>query len=162
MYLAFDPLEMLMVLMGQKNVYVELQRHCDTEEERRNQTAVRLAETLNLPLLATNGVRYATVVERELMDVFTCIRNHAKLETAGRLLERNDERALRSGAEMEQFFSDLPEAIHSPSELSSRLDFTLAELGYEFPRYPVPEGETMVSPEAHGRRISKPIWCEAK
>jgi error-prone DNA polymerase len=137
--------EALMALFGRTSVYVELQRHCDSLEERRNQAAVRLADTLNLPLLATNGVRYATTVERELMDVFTCIRNHAKLETAGRLLERNDERALRSGEEMRQLFSDFPEAIHNTSELSARLEFTLAELGYEFPRYPVTEGETMDS-----------------
>src|SRR6266403_2030833 len=138
-------LEMLTVLFGKKNVYVELQRHGDLAEERRNQAAVRLAETLDLPLLATNGVRYATAVERELLDVFTCIRNHAKLETAGRLLERNDERYLRSTEEMRQLFSDLPEAIANTGELSARLEYTLADLGYEFPRYPVPGGETMDS-----------------
>jgi error-prone DNA polymerase len=138
-------LEMLTVLFGKKNVYVELQRHGDLPEERRNQAAVRLAETLDLPLLATNGVRYATAAERELLDVFTCIRNHAKLETAGRLLERNDERYLRSTEEMRQLFSDLPEAIANTRELSARLEYTLADLGYEFPRYPVPAGETMDS-----------------
>src|SRR5229473_446840 len=47
--------------------------------------------------------------------------------------------------EMIQLFSDLPRAIHNTSELSARLGYTLAELGYEFPRYPVPEGETMDS-----------------
>ena len=138
-------LEMLTVLFGKQDVYVELQRHGDLAEERRNQAAVRLAETLDLPLLATNGVRYAKAAERELLDVFTCIRNHAKLETAGRLLERNDERYLRSTEEMRQLFSDLPEAIANTGELSARLEYTLADLGYEFPRYPVPEGETMDS-----------------
>src|SRR5262249_42557690 len=67
------------------------------------------------------------------------------LETAGRLLERNDERQLRSTEEMVQLFSDLPEAIHNTLELSARLKYTLSDLGYEFPRYPVPEGETMDS-----------------
>jgi error-prone DNA polymerase len=137
--------ERLTTLFGKKNVYVELQRHCDPAEERRNQAAVQLAEGLNLPLLATNGVRYATAAERELLDVFTCIRNHLQLETAGRLLERNDERHLRSTEEMRQLFSDLPEAIANTGELSARLEYTLAELGYEFPRYPVPEGESMDS-----------------
>lgn len=137
--------ELLTVLFGTKNVFVEVQRHCDPVEERRNQAAVRLAETLGLPLLATNGVRYAQAQEREILDVFTCIRNHTRLETAGRLLERNDERQLRSAKEMVQLFSDLPEAIENTSELSARLKFTLAELGYEFPRYPVPDGETMDS-----------------
>jgi len=69
-------IEKLTALFGKKNVYVELQRHCDPIEERRNQAAVRLAEALDLPLLATNGVRYARAPEREILDVFTCIRNH--------------------------------------------------------------------------------------
>src|SRR5271163_3256080 len=138
-------IEKLVALFGKENVYVEVQRHCDPMEERRNQAAVRLAEALDLPLLATNGVRYARPPEREILDVFTCIRNHSKLETAGRLLERNDERHLRSAQEMAQLFSDLPEAIHNTGELSARLGYTLADLGYEFPRYPVPEGETMNS-----------------
>ena len=46
---------------------------------------------------------------------------------------------------MEKLFADLPEAIANTNEVSSRLEFTLADLGYEFPRYPVPEGETMMS-----------------
>jgi len=136
-------IEKLTALFGTKNVYVEVQRHCDPTEERRNQGAVRLAETLGLPLLATNGVRYARAAEREILDIFTCIRNHCKLETAGRHLERNDERYLRSTKEMIQLFSDLPQAIHNTGELSARLGYTLADLGYEFPRYPVPDGETM-------------------
>src|ERR1700752_2996463 len=138
-------IELLTTIFGRTNVYVELQRHYDAREERRNQAAVRLGETLGLPLLATNGVRYATAAEREILDVFTCIRNHSKLETAGRLLERNNERHLRSTEEMVQLFSDLPEAIQNTSELSARLEYTLADLGYEFPRYPIPEGETMDS-----------------
>src|SRR5258708_28400934 len=89
-------IEKLTGLFGKRNVYVEVQRHCDPIEERRNQAADRLSETLGLPLLATNGVRYARPAEGELLDIFTCIRNHTKLETAGRLLERNDERHLRS------------------------------------------------------------------
>jgi len=46
---------------------------------------------------------------------------------------------------MRALFADLPQAIASTLELSSRLEFTLNDLGYEFPRYPVPDGETMVS-----------------
>ena len=138
-------LKKLVALFGQKNVYVELQRHFDPVEERRNQAAVQLARSLNLPLLATNGVRYAQAHDREITDVFTCIRNHCQLDTAGRLLEKNDERHLRSPQEMAQLFSDLPEAIENTNGLSSRLEFTLADLGYQFPRYPVPDGETMDS-----------------
>jgi error-prone DNA polymerase len=137
--------DQLVGIFGPKNVYVELQRHFQREEESRNRAAIDIARSLNLPLLATNGVCYATPKARELCDAFTAIRHHRTLSTAGRLLSRNSERFLKSAHEMQQIFADLPEAISNTLELSSRLEFTLNDLGYEFPRYPVPEGETMNS-----------------
>ena len=90
-------------------------------------------------------MRYARPEDRELLDVLTCVRHHCSLETAGRLLESNAERHFRSAGDMARLFADLPEAIANTAELSARLGFTLADLGYEFPKYPVPEGETMMS-----------------
>jgi error-prone DNA polymerase len=137
--------EQLTGIFGPGNVYVELQRHFQREEESRNRAAIAIARSLNLPLLATNGVCYATAKARELCDAFTAIRHHRTLATAGHLLSRNSERFLKSAQEMQQLFADLPESISNTLELSSRLEFTLNDLGYEFPRYPVPEGETMNS-----------------
>ncbi len=137
--------EWLIELFGKKNVYAELQRHLDREEEARNLLVVDVARRNRLPLLATNGVCHAIPARREVSDVFTCIRNHVRLETAGRLLAQNSETYLKSGATMQKLFADLPEAVANTSELSSRLKFTLEDLGYEFPRYPVPPGETMTS-----------------
>src|SRR5580704_16330138 len=131
--------------VGQSNVYVELQRHFHREEEYRNRVAIEIAEALQLPLLATNGVTYAAPRERELADAFTSLQHHRTLATAGRLLARNAERYLKSPAAMRALFSDHPKAIANTVDLSSRLEFTLNDLGYEFPRYPVPEGESMIS-----------------
>jgi error-prone DNA polymerase len=142
---ASKQIEQLIGLFGHNNVYIELQRHFHREEETRNRAAIAIAQSLNLPLLATNGVCYAAAKNRELCDAFTAIRHHRTLSTAGRLLSRNSERDLKSPQEMEQLFADLPEAIANTVELSSRLEFALNDLGYEFPRYPVPEGETMNS-----------------
>ena len=136
-------LEQLVAIYGSRNVYVELQRHYNRAQEARNQAAIELARSLHLPLLATQGVQYAKPEERQILDVFTCIRNHHTLDTAGRLLACNSQRYLKSPAEMLRLFADLPEATANTVELSSRLDFTLNELGYKFPRYPVSEGETM-------------------
>jgi error-prone DNA polymerase len=137
--------EQLTNIFGRGNVYVELQRHFHREQEARNHAAIEIARSLQLPLLATNGVCYATARERELCDVFTAIRHHRTLATAGRLLTRNSERNLKSPQEMQALFADLPEAIANTVELSSRLTFTFKDLGYEFPKYPVSEGETMMS-----------------
>jgi error-prone DNA polymerase len=137
--------ESLVRLFGQKNVYIELQRHGEREEEWRNQSAIRIAERMGLPLLATNGVRYAAAYEREILDVFTAVRHHTDLEHAGRLLTVNQQRYLRDTREMATRFSDLPQAVANTLALSERLEFELNDLGYEFPHYPVPLGETMDS-----------------
>src|SRR5664279_3656029 len=138
-------LEQLIAIYGRESVYVELQRHYNRAQEDRNQAAIELARSLDLPLLATQGAQYAKPEERQILDVFTCIRNHRTLDTAGRLLARNSERYLKTPQEMLRLFADLPEATANTLELSSRLEFTLNDLGYQFPRYPVPEGETMNS-----------------
>jgi error-prone DNA polymerase len=132
-------------IFGRENVYVELQRHFHREQEARNRAAIEIARSLRLPLLATNDVSYATAREREICDVFTALRNHCTLAAAGRLLARNSECYLKSPQEMQELFADLPEAIANTSELSSRLEFTLKDLGYQFPKYPVPDGESMMS-----------------
>ncbi len=143
--LTRHPDERLIDIFGKHNVYAELQRHYHREQEARNQEIVEKSRRLGLPLVATNAVAYATPPQRELLDVFTCIRNHVTLDTAGRLLERNNERHVKTPSEMARLFVDLPEALANTLEISSRLEFTLADLGYEFPHYPVPEGETMIS-----------------
>jgi error-prone DNA polymerase len=140
-----EVVERLVRVFGRNNVYVELQRHREREEEARNQAAIRIAESLKLPVIATNGVRYATRYDREILDLFTAIRNHTELDRAGRLLAVNSQRHLRAPDRMVRLFRDVPGAVEHTLELSSRLGFQLCDLGYEFPRYPVPDGETMDS-----------------
>jgi len=139
------PTEHLLQIYGPRRLYAELQRHLHREEEAENQALVDRASRLNIPLVATNGTAYATPPQRELLDVFTCVRNHTTLAQAGRLLERNSERHIKSPAQMKRLFADLPEALANSLEISQRLEFTLSDLGYEFPRYPVPEGHTQMS-----------------
>jgi len=130
---------------GRENVFVEIQRHFIRGEERINRELIDLARLNRLPLLATNGVQYAKPYGREVLDVFTCIREHTHLDAAGKLLSQNAERHLKSDREMREIFADLPEAIENTSRLAERLTFSLENLGYEFPEYPVPAGHTMDS-----------------
>jgi len=138
-------LDRLVSIYGRAHLYVELQRHQDREEESRNQSLLSLASSLRLPVIATNGVRYAVEKDRELLDLFTAIRHGTTLDLAGRLLAPNASRHLRAQQFMTELFRDIPEAIDNTRIVSDRLEFTLDNLGYEFPRYPVPAGETMDS-----------------
>lgn len=138
-------LELLVSTFGSRNVFVELQRHGVPEQEVRNQAAISLAREFRLPLLATNGVNMATEFEREVLDVLTTIRHGCSLDEAGLLLQRNSKRHLRSASEMNALFRDLPDAIAHTGELSDRLTFQMRDMGYEFPRYPIPADESMDS-----------------
>lgn len=133
-------LEQLTSIFGSGNVYVELQRHFRPEQECRNHVAIELAREMKLPLLTTNGVLYATPSDREVLDALTCIKYHCTLDEAGDRLQINSQRHVRNRKEMSQLFADLPEAIANTGELSSRLEFTLENLGYRFPKYPAPGG----------------------
>ncbi len=140
-----DRARLLIDTFGRENVFVELQRHFLRGEERVNHELVDLANHYRLPLLATNGVQYAKPYGREALDVFTCICEHTHLDAAGKLLTQNDERHLKSDAEMREIFCDLPEAIENTSRLAERLTFSLENIGYEFPSFPVPAGHNMDS-----------------
>jgi error-prone DNA polymerase len=133
-------LDRLVGLFGRGQVYVELQRHCTRESERRTRRLAELAGDLRLPVVATNGVRYATPAERLVLDVFTAVRRKTTLDGAGRQLEPNLERWLKAPAEMAGLFADRPAAVATTAEVAARCGFTLQDLGYRFPDYPVPGG----------------------
>jgi error-prone DNA polymerase len=138
-------LDRLVGIFGRQQVYVEVQRHLQRDETWDNEMLVSLAEAFRVPVLATNGVRFATPAERPLYDVLTCIREHTTLAQAGRRLAANAERYLKSPAQMDRLFADLPQAVTATRELADRLEFSMQDLGYRFPSYPVPPGETEAS-----------------
>ncbi len=140
-----DRARFLIDAFGCENVFVEIQRHFIRGEESLNRALIDLARGYRLSLLATNGVKYAKPYGREVLDVFTCIREHTHLDAAGKLLTQNAERYLKSDRQMRAIFADLPETIENTSRLAERLMFSLENLGYEFPEYPVPSGHTMDS-----------------
>ena len=129
----------------EKRMYVELQRHHLRSEEAINQSLLGLAHKLRIPYFASNGAYYAAREDRELYDVFTCIKNHSTIYDAGKLLSENSERYLKNKKQMLDLFEDYPEAVEITSEIASRVEFSMDELSYNFPDYKVPAGETMNS-----------------
>ena len=130
-------------IFGAERLFVEVQRRRVRGEDATVAMLADLAAARGLPLLATGGVRYATRGERPVADVFTCLRHHTTLDGAGRLLAPNGERHLRPAEEMAELFRDRPEAVAASGRLAERLEFTLQNLGYQFPDFPVGAGETM-------------------
>ncbi|HEX3728723.1 MAG TPA: error-prone DNA polymerase, partial [Opitutaceae bacterium] len=132
-------------IFGADRLYAEIQRHFVPGEEEENAWLADWARAEQLPLLATGGVLHADPGGRRVLDLFTCLRLHTTLDGAGRALARNDERHLKAGAAMAALFADLPEAVANTARLAERLEFTLQDLGYRFPDFPVAPGETQES-----------------
>ncbi|MCS5604883.1 MAG: PHP domain-containing protein, partial [Alphaproteobacteria bacterium] len=76
-----------------------------------------LAQTAEMPLIATNDVHYHTPERRPLQDVLVCIREHCILAEAGFRLKANTERHLKSAEEMARLFADYPDAVARTVEL---------------------------------------------
>jgi len=138
-------LDRLVGLFGRRNVFIELQRHLLRDEEADNATLDALAKAFRVSIIATNGVRFAEPADRPLFDVLTCVGHKTTLDAAGRLLARNAERYLKSPEAMAQLFADRPDALAGTEALAERLEYTMADLGYRFPQYPVPDGGTEVA-----------------
>jgi error-prone DNA polymerase len=138
-------LDRLVGLFGRDNVRIELQRHLLRDEESDCAALTALAQAFRVPVIATNGVRFAGARDRTLFDVLTCVRHRTTLDAAGRRLSRNAERYLKSPEAMAQLFADRPDALAGTAALAERLEYTMADLGYRFPTYPVPPGETEMS-----------------
>src|ERR1700675_2081843 len=146
----------LQKIFGVNHLFVEIQRSALRNEQWLNQRLCELADRHRLKLLATNGVLYGTSDRRTPLDVFTCARNHTHLDAAGRLLEPNTERHLKPVGAMSELFRDLPHAVANTIAVGNEIEFTLENLGYQFPRFPVPQGETMDS------FLQKVVWEGAR
>ncbi|CAF0704988.1 DNA polymerase III subunit alpha [Candidatus Methylacidithermus pantelleriae] len=149
-------LRRLLSIFGKNHLYVELQRQRIREERYWDSLSQELAAQEGIPYVATGGVLYATAEERPIYDLFLCLQRGCRLEEAGKLLSPNAERRLKGEREMRELFRDIPQAVAIAGELAERLSFSLENLGYQFPSYPVPPGETQDS------FLEKLVWFGAK
>ena len=121
-------------------VWLGAAMHRRGDDRRRLARRAALARAHDVPLLALNDVLYATPERRDLQDVLTCIREGVTIQNAGRLLQSNAERHLKSVAEMQRLFQPAPEAVAETQHILARSGFDLAQLRYEYPDEPVPPG----------------------
>ncbi|HEX4370323.1 MAG TPA: error-prone DNA polymerase [Rhizomicrobium sp.] len=122
------------------------------EDRRRLRTLKQVARAARVPLIAVNDVLYHDAAQRDLQEVVTCIREHVTLHDAGRRLEVNAERHLKSPDEMARLFRQCPDAIDETLRFAKLIHFSLSELGQRYPREPVPRGKT---PDGHLRDLTE-------
>ena len=126
-----------------QNFYLEIQRVGKNEEERYLQSAVELALKLDLPVVATNDVRFLDKADFDSHEVRVCINQGRVLDDTRRPKNYTNQQYLRSTEEMLELFSDIPEALENTIEIAKRCNVELT-LGENYlPDFPVPEGMTL-------------------
>ncbi len=126
-------------------LWVDVSRHLDPAGEAATRRAVDLAAAADVPVVASGDVRHARPEGRRLLDALVCLRHKTSLDQAGRRLARNAERHLQTPRAMAERFADRPGWIRASREIAERCAFTLEDLGYRFPEFPVPSCETQTS-----------------
>ena len=133
----------LVEILGQENVFVELQDQGLPEQRQINPELVRLAKEFNLPLVATNDCHYLRKEDATAHDVLLCIQTGKGISDANRLQFPNQEFYLKTPEEMASIFAEVPEAITSTKAIADRCNLVLNFGEMHLPRFPVPEGYTL-------------------
>jgi error-prone DNA polymerase len=141
--LASSTVDRLLGIFGKGNLYVELIRRNLRSDKWLEQQHIGIAQKFGLPLVASNAPEYARTDARSLCDAFTCLRHHTTLDDAGPLLAPNSQAFLKSPQQMRETFAHLPDALTNTQRIAEEIDFTLENLGYQFPNYAVPAGDSM-------------------
>lgn len=123
--------------------YLELIRTGREDDERYLQAALALAGEANLPVVATNSVRFLVAEQFEAHEAKVCINDGRLLDDPRRPRHYSPEQYLRSAEEMVALFSDIPEAIENTVEIAKRCNVELVLDQHFLPDFPVPTGMTI-------------------
>lgn len=122
--------------------YLEIQRLGKAYENEYNPAIIELALAKNLPLVASNDVRFLTQVDFDAHEARVCIHHGEMLVDENRKKRYTEEQYLKSSEQMQELFSDIPQALQNTVEIAKRCNVSLKLGESVLPNFPVPEGMT--------------------
>lgn len=123
--------------------YIEIQRTAREQEDLYERLALNLAAELNLPVLATNDVRFLDRGDFSAHEARVCIHDGRLLADKRREVRYSKEQYLKSPAEMAELFADLPAALENACELAKRCNLEMQFGTYYLPDFPTPDDESI-------------------
>lgn len=138
-------LHLLVERFGTENVWVELIDHGSPTDQLLNDALALLATELQLGMVATNNVHYASPTHARLGQAMAAVRARRSLDELDGWLPGHHSAHLRSGAEMTARFDRYPGAINNTVTLGHELSFTLRSARPKLPTQQVPAGHTPMS-----------------
>ena len=121
----FEELDELIIILNnnfKENFYLEIQRHGDKNEKEFEIFNLKVSKKYQIPIIATNEVYYLDKEMHEAHDALMCIGQKTYINDQKRLKLTNNH-YLKSSAEMDEIFKDLPEALENNYNLPFRCNF---------------------------------------
>jgi len=119
--------------------YLELQRTGRQNENIYIDEAIEMAQSCNVPVVATNDVRFLSKSDFDAHEARVCIQQGYTIADPRRPIDYSDQQYLKSSAEMHELFSDIPEAIENTVLIAKRCNLKFDFGDYFLPDFPVPE-----------------------
>ncbi len=125
-------------IFGKDRYFIELQDQGLEVEQRINPELVRLAKSLDIPIVATNDCHYVTQQDSLAHEVLLCIQTGKTMSDRNRMRFATDQFYVKSAREMADLFRDHPEAIRQTLDIAQRCQFQFEEASQTFPHFEVP------------------------
>jgi DNA polymerase-3 subunit alpha len=120
--------------------YLELQRLGRATDADHVNAVAALAAECQVPVVATNDVRFLEAADYEAHEARVCIRERALLADPQRKRRYTREQFLRTPQQMAELFADMPEALANSVEIARRCSLPLKLGTSRLPVFPVPDG----------------------
>ena len=139
---AVQSLKVLMEIMGERNLYVEIQNHYINKELAAYPVMAQLAKEFNLPLVGTNDCHYLRKSDHGMHDILLCIQTRKTVNDQERV-RFNNHFYFKSVDEMREALKEYPpETITNTLEIANRCNLRLDYRQDAMPKYEIPEGHT--------------------
>ncbi|HEV3029914.1 MAG TPA: PHP domain-containing protein, partial [Planctomycetota bacterium] len=127
-------------IFGRENYFVEIQDHGIAEQRRIIPGLLKLAKEFGLKVVCSNDVHYVNSSDAGPHDAMLCIQTGTKIEDEKRMRFEGQQFYLKSRAEMERVFSEVPEAVVNTAAVAEMCDLTIPfPKGSErYPKFPLP------------------------
>lgn len=135
-------LDQLVSIFGKEDFYLEVQNHGIPEEKTVRTVYKRWSQELGLKLVATNDYHYIDQADAPAQEIKLCISTGSTLDDPSHFRFYNNEFYMKSGDEMADLFSDMPEALDTTLEIADKCNVDISFDDRHLPQFPVPEGET--------------------
>ena len=127
-------------VFGEGNFYLELQNHGIREQQVIEPQLIKLSKETGIPLVATNDTHYVKKEDSKIQQVLICIATNTTIGQGNGLEFESDEFYLKSGDEMRELFSHVPDAIENTQRIAEQCNYDFEFGNTKLPHFEVPDG----------------------